>query len=423
MAAIPDARDVLVLAQIVDVVRSGAARTRAELESVTGLGRAVVSDRVQDGIELGILTEAEAAPQGGRRGRPSRVVRLRADAGVILSANLGAVSLHAAVSDLEGRPLARGFRDIDVADGPAAVLPVVRRLFRQLRHRIGDRPVWGVAVGLPGPVDVTAGAVVDPPIMPGWNGVDVRSWFRRDVDAPVWVDNEVNLMALGEWAKGSPQERRDLLYVKVATGIGSGLVTNGRLHRGDSGAAGDIGHVRVAVARGAPCRCGKAGCLEAVAGGWALLRTLASEAFSGGSPVLADRLRGTGRITAADIGAAVAAGDPVVCRAVRRSARVTGRAVAGVVNFANPGTLVLGGGVIRDSRLFFDEFRRTVLEGTIELAARNLTIRTASLDFAEGTIGGALLVADHLFRQSSLRTWLPAGTPVGSDLADAEGVA
>jgi predicted NBD/HSP70 family sugar kinase len=421
--AVPDARDVLVLAQIVDVVRSGAAVTRPELESVTGLGRAVVSDRVRDGIELGVLTEVEAAPQGGRRGRPSRVVRLRHDAGVILSANLGAVSLHAAVSDLEGRPLAGAFRDIDVADGPDIVLPVVRRAFRQLMRRVGDRPVWGVAVGLPGPVDVAAGAVVDPQIMPGWNAVDVRSSFRRDVNAPVWVDNEVNFMALGEWARGTPQERRDLLYVKVATGIGSGLVTNGRLHRGDSGAAGDIGHARVAGAHGAPCRCGKAGCLEAVAGGWALLRALASDASSGASPVLADRLRRAGRLTAADIGAAVAAGDPVVCRAVRRSARMTGRAVAGVVNFANPGTLVLGGGVIRDSPLFFDEFRRAVLDGTIELAARNLTIRTASLNFAEGTIGGALLVADHLFRPSSLRAWLPAGTPAGWDLSANEGVA
>lgn len=418
MQSRPSARDVLALAQIVGLVQAGTAVTRSALEAATGLGRAVVSDRLREGMELGVLAEVEAAPTGGRRGRPSRAIRFRSEAGRILSACLGEVSLHAAVTDLRGRVLAREFRSIDVQDGPEQVLQTVDDVFRRLLGRLeAGAPVWGLGIGLPGPMDYPTGRVVTPPVIPGWAGFDVRSWFFSRHGAPVWVDNEVNLMALGEWERGVPQERRDLLYVKVATGIGSGLVTDGRLHRGDTGAAGDIGHVRVTDDPAARCRCGRTGCLEAVAGGWALVRDLAREARSGGSPVLAGRLARAGRITGEDIGVAAAAGDGAVRDAVTRAARLTGTAIAGVVNFANPGTLVLGGGALRTGPLFFEEFRRAVLEDTIELAASNLHIRSASLDFAEGITGAALLVAQNLLRPEALRIWLADGTPVGSAYA------
>lgn len=411
----PSARDILVLAQIVDLVRAGSAVTRPELEAATGLGRTIVNDRVREGVELGVLAEVDAAPSGQRRGRPSRTVRFRTEAGVILAACLGEVSLHAAVTDLEGRALAREFRVIDVTDGPEAVLGAVHEVFGDLLRGLGNpAPVWAIGIGLPSPMDFATGRVVTPPILPGWSGFDVRSWFSSRYEAPVWVDNEVNLMALGEWERGTPQERRDLLYVKVATGIGSGLVTSGHLHRGDTGAAGDIGHVRVTDDPAAVCRCGKTGCLETVAGGWSLVRTLTERARAGDSAVLAERLAETGHLTGEDLGLAVASGDDVALAAVTTAARATGATIAGVVNFANPGTLVLGGGATRYSPLFFEEFRQAVLDRTIELAARDLTIRTASLDFAEGTTGAALLALRQVLDPAALRIWLADGSPVAS---------
>ncbi|SFO60931.1 Sugar kinase of the NBD/HSP70 family, may contain an N-terminal HTH domain [Geodermatophilus obscurus] len=409
----PSARDVLVLAQIVDLVRTGVAVTRPELESATGLGRTVVNERLREGIDLGVL--AEVHPLGtGSRGRPSRAVRLRTEAGLVLSASLGAVSLHAAVSDLAGTELAHRFERIDVQDGPEAVLRRVEVQFAELLAAVPERPVWGIAIGLPGPVDVASGRVTAPPMMPGWDGMDVRGRFAARYAAPVFVDNEVNLMALGEWERGIPRDRRDLLFVKVATGVGSALVTGGRLHRGDSGAAGDIGHVRVTDDPTALCRCRKTGCLEAVAGGWALIRQLTAYARADRTPILAECLARTGRITGEDIGAATAAGDEVARAAVARAGRITGTAIAGIVNFANPGTLVLGGGVLRSGPLFFEAFERAVFEGTIELAARTLSIRTSSLDPREGTTGGALLVSDALFRPSALPLWLASGSPLGA---------
>lgn len=411
----PSARDILVLAQIVDLVREGSAATRPELEAATGLGRTIVNDRVREGVELGVLAEVDAAPSGQRRGRPSRSIRFRTEAGLILAACLGEVSLHAAVTDLDGHALATDFRAIDITDGPEVVLSAVHEVFAGLLRTVGGEiPVWAIGIGLPSPVDFATGRVVTPPILPGWSGFDVRSWFSNRYAAPVWVDNEVNLMALGEWERGIPQERRDLLYVKVATGISSGLVTDGHLHRGDTGAAGDIGHVRVTDDPSALCRCGKTGCLETVAGGWALVRTLTERARAGDSPALAERLAEKGHLTGEDIGLAVAWGDEVAESAVTTAARVAGATIAGVVNFANPGTLVLGGGATRYSPLFFAEFRQAVLDRTIELAARDLTIRTASLQFAEGTTGAALLAARQVLAPAALRIWLADGSPVGS---------
>nr|WP_281371786.1 ROK family protein [Petropleomorpha daqingensis] len=331
-----------------------------------------------------------------------------------MAASLGEVSLHAAVTDLEGRDLAREFRRIDVQDGPEEVLAAVHASFRRLVKKLGSpAPVWAIGVGLPSPTDYATGRVVTPPTIPGWAGFDVRSWFAARYEAPVWVDNEVNLRALGEWERGEPQERRDLLYVKVATGISSGLVTDGRLHRGDSGAAGDIGHVRVTDDPDALCRCGKTGCLEVLAGGWSLVRTLTERARAGDVPFLAERLATQGHLTAEDVGAAAAAGDEIVRSAVTTSARVTGTTIAGVVNFANPGTLVLGGGVLR-AGLFFEEFRQAVLDAGIELATQNLTIRPASLGDTEGTTGAALLAAENLLRPAALRIWLGDGSPIAS---------
>jgi predicted NBD/HSP70 family sugar kinase len=412
-AAPPSGRDILLLAQIVDLIRTGVANTRPDLEQATNLGRTVVNERLREGMDLGVLEEAGTAQ--AERGRPSRTVRFRSEAGLILSAGFADNALHAAVSDLNGVAIARGEADADVLDGPDAVLPIVHQQFQTLLKRVGrGRPVWGVALGLPGPVDFANGRMVAPPIMHGWDGYDVRGWFRNRYEAPVWVDNDDNLRAFGEWAIDQPRDVRDLLYVEIGEGIGSGFVTGGRLHRGDTGAAGDIGHFRVTDDPTAVCRCGRTGCLAAVASGWGLSRILTGVAERGESPLLARLLAEQGRIAGHELAKAIAAGDPATMDAVRRAARLTGLTVAGLVNFANPGTLVLGGSALRGTDVFFQTFKAAVLEQTIELAASRLVIRPSTADFEVGTLGGALLVVRRLFRQDALQLWLAAGTPIGS---------
>lgn len=412
-ATAPSGRDILLLAQIVDLVRTGVANTRPELEQATGLGRTVVNERLREGMDLGILEEGGTAP--AERGRPSRTVRFRAEAGLILSASFVDNSLRAIVTDLNGAVLGRADAEADVLDGPDVVLPIVQQAFQTLLKRTArGRAVWGIALGLPGPVDFATGRMVAPPIMHGWDGYDVRGWFRSRYEAPVWVDNDDNLSAFGEWAIEQPNDVRDLLYVEIGEGIGSGLVTDGRLHRGDTGAAGDIGHFRVTDDPDAVCRCGRIGCLAAVASGWGLSRILTGAAERGESPVLAAVLQQHGRITGYDIGQATTEGDPTTVAAVRRAAHLTGLTVAGVVNFSNPGVLVVGGSALRGSTVFFDAFKAAVLEQTIELAARRLAIRPSSGEYETGAQGGALLVIRRLFRPQALQLWLGAGTPIGS---------
>jgi predicted NBD/HSP70 family sugar kinase len=409
----PSGRDILLLAQIVDLVRTGVANTRPELEQATGLGRTVVNERLREGMDLGVLEEGGTAQ--AERGRPSRTVRFRSEAGLILSASFADNSVWAAVSDLDGTALLRSTADADVLQGPDVVLPIVHGQFESLLKRVAHgRSVWGVALGLPGPIDFTSGRMVAPPIMHGWDGYDVRGWFRNRYEAPVWVDNDDNLRAFGEWALDQPRDARDLLYVEIGEGIGSGLITGGRVHRGDTGAAGDIGHFRVTDDPTAVCRCGRTGCLAAVASGWGLSRILTAAAERGESPMLADLLARNGHILGLELRDAIAAGDPVTMAAVRRAARFTGLTVGGLVNFANPGTLVLGGTALLGSDVFFETFKAAVLEQAIELAAHDLVIRPSTADFEVGTVGGALLVARRLFRQDALQLWLAAGTPIGS---------
>lgn len=407
------AKDVLILSRIVELVRSGVARTRSELTEVTGLGRAIVNDRLAEGLNSGLLADADLAPSGG--GRRSRTVRFRAEAGAVLGACLGGTDCSAAVADLNGTLLATAKVPIDVTS-PAEVMASIDGLFRHLMAQTPS-PVWGITIGVPAPVDIWSGRVVSPTLMPGWDEFDVRDWFRDRYEAPVWVDNDVNLMALGEWRRGTPQDGRDLLFVKVDTDIGSGLITAGRLHRGNSGAAGDIGHVRVVPDPAIRCRCGKTGCLEAIAGGWALVRSLSSLAKSGRNVRLTTLLAGRDSLISADIGTAAAAGDHDVIAAAIEAGDQLGRTVAGVVNFANPGTLVIGGGVLRMGEVFFDHIRSAVVADLTELASRGLVIRKTSLGGDAGVVGAVSLAVQGLFDRETLASWVALGSPLRSNQA------
>ena len=215
------------LVAVLAAVRSGQARTRPEVARITGLGRNVVAQRVLQLLEVGLLGEGDKAPSTG--GRSARELRFEANAGSVLVADLGATSIGVGVADLSGKILVHAREAAAINDGPVEILRRVEELFRELlQSRHAD--VWGVGIGLPGPVEFRTGRPVSPPIMPGWDGFDVRAYFEERFQVPTWVDNDVNLMALGELRAGLARSERDLVFVKVGTGIGAGLVSGGRLH-------------------------------------------------------------------------------------------------------------------------------------------------------------------------------------------------
>jgi predicted NBD/HSP70 family sugar kinase len=272
---------------------------------------------------------------------------------------------------------------MDIADGPEHVLGEVHDRFEELLRKAERRAseVRGIGVGVPGPVDFPAGRPVNPPIMPGWDGFSIPDWFASRYAAPVLVDNDVNIMALGEhWSHW--REVDHLLYVKVGTGIGSGIVSERRIHRGADGAAGDIGHVRVSDHAEAMCRCGNLGCLEAVAGGRALaLRLTAAGIEAEGSREVVELVR---------------AGRPEAILMVREAGRVLGDVLAGCVNFFNPGAIVVGGDIAEAQDHLLAGVREVVFQRSLPLATRDLTIANSRLGDRAGVIGAAIMVIDHV---------------------------
>lgn len=407
--------EVTSLLRVVNLVRTREATTRPEIGRVTGLGRGVVTQRVDQAIEMGFLEDGEFGPSSG--GRAPRTLRFRSDRGRIIVCALGALHIHVGITMLEGDVLDSEHRAWDISRGPAETLDTAMAMIDELLARTPDVPVWGVAVGVPGPVDFGTGRPVAPPIMPGWNGFDVRRKFEQRYDAPVWVDNDVNLLALNERARRR-DEHADLIYCKIGTGIGAGLLSQGRLHRGANGAAGDIGHVRVRDSD-APCRCGKTGCLEAVAGGWALVRD-AQQAVADGTTGYLARWASEGKpLTPEAISLAAEDGDAMAITLVQRSARVVGESIAALVNMFNPATIVVGGAVPSAGEIFLAEVRQRVYELSLPLATRDLTIAQSVNDAREPLRGGAEMVREQLFDVTFPR-WFAVGQPtVGGIFIDA----
>ncbi len=410
-AAVPeDALDDL--ATVLAEVRRGGSRSRAELVTRTGLTRGIVAQRVGELLELGLVVESEVGPSTG--GRPPRRISFRADAGHLLVADLGATSIDVAVTDLDGRILGHRDEPADIAAGPEACLSRVDDLFAELVAATRDLPgrLWGIGIGVPGPVEFRSGRPVSPPIMPGWDAYPVRERFVDRYDAPVWVDNDVNILALGEWRSGIAAGHDNVVVVKIGTGIGAGIISNGRIHRGTQGAAGDVGHIQVVDAASVVCRCGNVGCLEALAGGAALGRDGQAAAASGRSDRLRVALEQHGTVTAEDVARAASFGDPVAVSLLQAAGHRVGLMLASVVNFFNPSLIVVGGGVAQSGDQLLAAIRETVYRRSLPLATRDLAVQRSSLGALAGVVGASSMVLEQLFSRDSLARWRSASRPV-----------
>ena len=340
-------------------------------------------------VELGLL--AETGPQASSGGRRAEMLGLPGGLGVLLGVDIGATSLDVAVLRPDCSVQAHRAENADVRLGPGAVLTRVRVLMRELLKQAGFEAgqVIGIGIGVPGPVDFATGQLVNPPLMPAWDGFSIRECLREDYRAPVFVDNDVNLMALGElW-----RLRRTLpnfLVVKVGTGIGCGIVCHGEVYRGAAGAAGDVGHICVEP-DGPRCHCGNLGCVEFLAAGPAITRMAVAAAEAGESPVLAECLRAHGTIAAHEVGRASRGGDDAANRIVQRAGGLIGRMLASVVNFFNPSHVFIGGGITRIGPLFLAAVRQSVYQRSLALSTRQLEIQYAPLGARGGLVGAGVL--------------------------------
>ncbi len=407
---LPDeALDALVL--VLDEIRLGRSRSRSELVERTGLGRAIVAQRVSELIERGLVVEGDPGPSTG--GRPARQLSFQAGAGHVLVADLGATSIDVAITTLDGRILGHHDEPADIASGPEVGLGRVEVLFDQLlatTHAVPGR-LWGIGIAVPGPVEFATGRPISPPIMPGWDRYPIRERFAARHRAPVWVDNDVNVLALGEWRSGVAAGHDDVVVVKIGTGIGAGIIADGRLHRGAQGSAGDVGHIQVVEDPSVVCRCGNIGCLEARAGGAALGQLGEAAARDGRSPRLRTALDQRGRVTAEDVARAASSGDPVAVAMLQEAGHLIGSMLASVVNFFNPSLIVIGGGVANSPDQLLASIREAVYRRSLPLATRDLLIQRSSLGGLAGVMGASSMVVDEVFSRDAIGQWLAAGDP------------
>ncbi|MFC5751653.1 ROK family transcriptional regulator [Actinomadura rugatobispora] len=371
--------------QLLQLVRQGRARTRRDLMELTGMARSTVAQRVEQLVSAGYLREGGVDVSTG--GRRPNLLRIDEGSAVVLAAHLGATHGRAAVVDLAGRTLAESAGRLNVADGPEPTLAWATSRFHTLLAEAGrsTAEVCGVGVGLPCPIDRRTGRVIPTPILAGWHDHDIVAALAGQFPGPVVADNDANMMALGEFT-AIDDDSSTLVLVKVGTGIGAGIVEEGRVLHGAGGAAGEIGHIRLRGYDEVVCVCGSRGCLAAVASGAALARELARELGEAAGPV---------RETA-DVVRLVEAGDPAAVHRTREAGRVLGEVLATLVSVTNPGVLVISGGLARTGEHLLSGIREVVYQVAQYRSTRGLRISEGRLGERAGVIGAASMVVDRV---------------------------
>jgi glucokinase-like ROK family protein len=382
------------LERVVRAVRLAGSLTQAEIARSTGLSAATVSNIVRELQESGTV-KVTPTSAGGRR---ARSVALSGDAGIVIGVDFGHTHLRVAVGNLAHQVLAEESEPFDVDASATQGLDRAERLVKRLVAATGVAPgkTVGVGLGVPGPIDVATGVLGSTSILPGWTGTNPREDLAERLGVPVYVDNDANLGALGELVWGTGRGARDLAYIKVASGVGAGLVINGQIYRGPGGTAGEIGHITLDES-GPVCRCGNRGCLETFTAGRYILGLLEA---SHGPDLTIERMVQLAR-----------EGDPGCRRVVADVGRHVGSGVASLCNLLNPSRVVLGGDLAEAGELILDPIRESVGRYAIPSAARQLTLVSGALGSRAEVLGALALVLSEMGDTSVLDGTVPANVP------------
>lgn len=381
--------------RVFDVLCERGAASRAEIARSTGLSRSTVSTIVSDLIDAELVSESDGQPDGEHSGRPPVMVSLSRSAGVALGLDFGHRHLRVAVADLSHTVLAEAWCELDVDHSAEQGLDRAAEFVERVLSEAGaDRDqVIGTSMGLPAPIDRVTGAVQDASILPGWVGIDAAGEASNRLGLPIEVENDANLGALAEFTWGAAKGRSDVVYLKVSSGIGGGLIAGGRLHHGVSGTAGEIGHM--VLAEGGPvCRCGNRGCLEALASARAVADLLAS---SRREPISTRQLLEL-----------CAAGDAATERLVADAGRAIGAAVAGLCNILNPECVVVGGDLAAAGKVLLEPMRDVVGRMALPSAAEDVEILAGVLGDRAEMLGAVALVMHESDRFDPVETAVAA---------------
>ncbi|MEU9750148.1 MULTISPECIES: ROK family transcriptional regulator [Streptomyces] len=383
------------LERVVRAVRMAGSLTQAEIARSTGLSAATVSNIVRE-LREGGTVEVTPTSAGGRR---ARSVSLSGDAGIVIGVDFGHTHLRVAVGNLAHQVLAEESEPLDVDASSAYGFGRAEELVERLIEAtgIGRQKVIGVGLGVPGPIDVVSGTLGSTSILPGWTGINPSEEMAGRLGVPVYVDNDANLGALGELVWGSGRGVKDLAYIKVASGVGAGLVIDGQIYRGPGGTAGEIGHITLDES-GPVCRCGNRGCMETFTAARYVLPLLRS---SHGRDLTMERVVQLAR-----------EGDPGCRRVIADVGRHIGSGVANLCNLLNPSRVVLGGDLAEAGELVLAPIRESVSRYAIPSAARQLSVLPGALGGRAEVLGALALVLSEMGDSTLLESTLPVGSAV-----------
>jgi glucokinase-like ROK family protein len=382
---------------VLDCIFWSAGLSRHELATKVGFSKSRTNAATGSLIDRGLIEEA--GPGCSTGGRRPETLSLSRQIGIFAAIDLGATSLDVALVAPDMSILAHHAEPADVRSGPGVIVSRIRVLLRELikKCRVNARDIVAIGMGVPGPVDFADGLLVAPPLMPGWEGLSIGEYLHEDYGAPVFIDNDVNLLAMGELWRVH-REIRDFLVIKVGTGIGCGIVCRGEIYRGTDGSAGDVGHICVDY-DGPRCHCGNDGCVEAMAAAPALSRLAVEAARGGRSILLAEWLEARGALVPEDVSQASRAGDVAANAIIQRAGELLGRMLASLVNFYNPSHVFIGGGVSQIGPLYLASIRQSVYRRSLPLSTRHIHIEFAKLNELGGITGaGALAFQECLKR-------------------------
>ncbi len=366
--------------------------SRHTLIEQTRFSKSKLNALVSNLLAEGWLEEGET--RHANSGRPASEVHLSTRFGHVIGVDLWANIVHITLSDANLRFVATTSEDVDVRSGPQTVMPIITKSIKNLlqQNKLEVSQIGRVGLGVPGPVDFEGGTMVHPILMAGWEGLSFQEYFSSSLALSVVVDNDVNVMALGElWhhrTNASTLSRHEnFVVVKLSAGIGAAIIAQGDIYRGTDGAAGDIAHICVDP-NGQRCVCGNVGCLEMLAGAQAIVRA-ATEAL-GKLP---------NELDIQDVGAAALDGDIAVNEIIHRAGSAIGQVLAATVNLLNPSRIFIGGEVAKISPLLLASIRQSVYSKSLPLSTRQLRIDYTRLGERSGLYGAVALAV-----LSSIRT-------------------
>ena len=381
-----------------DLVRKQGPLSRTALANLLGLSRGSVTGIVGNLVDLEVLTEVGFGDSEG--GRRPTLLDANADLGYIAGIDIGATSVDLALADFRGTILQRIDEPADVRDTPEQLLDRICALITERLNTRGasEKELVGLGIGVPGPVQFPSGLLIEPPLMPAWDSFPIKDYIRRRFPQvrPI-VDNDVNIMAIGEARVGGGVGTDNFLYIKIGTGIGCGVIARGDIYRGSDGTAGDVGHICVDY-NGPICHCGNMGCLERMAAGPAIAERGRLAAERGESEILARLMKANkGVLSSVDVGDAAAAGDESANLIIADSGRMIGGVLAGLVNFYNPKAIFIGGGVSNIGHHLLSTIRQATLRRATALSTRSLVIDYSKLGADGGVHGAIWLAIENLF--------------------------